>query len=96
MRLTELRDVWLKLDNTHYDGWEDVRKDWEGRLNGRTAAETAAYVDTIPHKDHAVFVTNAMYKNFGHFVGSNGKQQALVRFGDGEVRKFLAKEVISM
>ena len=94
--MTEYRDVWLKLDHTHYDGWEGVRQIWERRLRRRAQAGNATYMDTIPDKDHAVFVTKAMYKKFGHFVGANGKQEALVRFVEGGVQKFAAKEVISL
>ena len=87
----------MRLDNTHYDGWERVRKRWERNEGvGRDGEDVVQRMENLPSEDHVVFVTNKMHKKFGQFVGANGKGQVVVRFEQGESYTFKEKEVISM
>lgn len=90
--------MWLRLDNSHYDGWEDVKKKFCLHIEQETnTGPPLRYMDRLAKTGHVVFVTNKTYKTFGIFTGSNARGKALVTFDNqpGE-KSFEPSEVISM
>lgn len=57
------------------------------------------YIDTLPTRDHVVFVTHSLHKSFAYFVGTNAKGSALVSAinnGKATVDAVASHQVISM
>lgn len=87
--------MWLKLDNSVFDGVEDAKRllstrikksvnghikiDRRDAVNVEASTKDAYYIDKI-RPGQVVFVTDKMYKRFGTLVGSNGQGTALIRF----------------
>ena len=104
------RDVWLTLENRHFDGVEDVKKSFSVYIERGVntlhknrpdkldkARTTVRYIDTLSTVDHIVFVAHPHYKTFGQFVGTNGHEIALVfLLNKPRAQSFKAHEVISM
>lgn len=107
-------DVWLTLDHQHVSeideikrrfktyvdqGFATVRKVTDAdKANSAVMAPGPRYIDTLPTRDHIVFVGgDAKFKKFGEFVGTNAKGEALVRFDNSaRVYHFPATHCISM
>lgn len=90
--------MWLRLDNTHFDGWEDVKRKFSLHIEQETnTGPPLRYMDRLAKTGHDVFVTHRSYKTFGNFTGSNARGKALVTLDNypGE-NTFEPSEVISM
>lgn len=92
------RDVWLRLDNSHYNEWEAVKKKYVAYLRNDTEIEASErYIDRMPRTGHDVFVTHKRYKCFGDFMGTNENGKAFVSIsGIQGLISLEANEVISM
>lgn len=91
-------DVWLRLDNSHFDNWEKVKEKFSRHIEHNEVAETSTrYIDTMPKTGHCVFVTDKLYKKFGYFIGANVAGKAFVIFENvHNVVSVEASQVISM
>lgn len=91
-------DSWLRLDNTHYNQWEEVKEKFAAYFRHDTEkVGSERYIDRMPRSGHDVFVTHKQYKCFGDFVGTNENGKAFVSISGTQGPISLeAKEVISM
>lgn len=90
--------MWLLLDNTHYNQWEEVKKKFASYYGCQTVnVDSERYIDRMPRTGHDVFVTHKQYKCFGDFMGTNEKGRAIVTVSgiQGPI-SLEAKEVISL
>lgn len=74
---------WLRLDRVAVPNIEDVRKRFrlfvaQARREWKNT-EGVSYMDDLSTDNHVVFISHSLYKTFGHFIGSNGKGDALLR-----------------
>lgn len=80
--MDNVREDWLTLDHVPVPDIEDVRKRFRLFVSRSekqwTASDGLSYMDGLSTDNHIVFVSHGMYKTFAHFVGSNGKGDALV------------------
>lgn len=81
--MINVSEDWLTLDRVPVPNIEDVKKRF--RLFAGPArkewkkSEGVSYMNELSTDNHIVFVSHSLYKTFAHFIGSNGKGDALLR-----------------